>query len=163
MEEIWKDIIGYEGLYQISSLGRVRSLDKTIITKHGHKRTFKGQIIKPNISAGYYSVNLHHKGKAKTIRIHRLLAIAFLEGYKPGLVVNHKDENPLNNDLSNLEWCTQKYNVTYGTSKSKQIETLEKNGHLRPVVLNGVKYRSTSEARKKNHLDGRDLYRKIEK
>ena len=101
MEEIFKEIIGYEGLYWISNLGNVKS---------------KHKILKPVINKdGYYCVSLSKKGKLKTYTLHRLIALHFIENPDNLPQVNHKDEDKLNNSISNLEWCTQQYNHDYGT------------------------------------------------
>lgn len=106
VEEEWKDVIGFEGLYQVSSLGRVKSFRKN----------------KPHILAncvgkhGYCVVILHNgKGLRKNERVHRLVAESFIPNPNNFPYVNHKDENKTNNKVSNLEWCTSKYNTNYGT------------------------------------------------
>lgn len=111
MKEIWKDIQGYEGYYQVSNTGRVRSLDR--IDSRGYKR--KGKILVPLVDKfGYCSVHLLKKSKAKTAKIHRLVAVSFLENPLNYKEINHKDENKLNNSVDNLEWCDRKYNMNYG-------------------------------------------------
>ena len=100
MQEIWKDIKGYEGLYQISNLGNLISI------KHN---TIKPIIVSKNQK--YLRNNLWKDGKYKTFSIHRLVAEAFLPNPNNFTVVNHKDGNKLNNRVDNLEWCTQSYNV----------------------------------------------------
>ena len=118
MTEIWKDIVGYEGLYQVSNLGNVKRLK-------GYKGRGKGYIveehlIKPSISSnGYQNVVLCKNGKTKTFTMHRLVAIAFLYNSDNLPQVNHKDENKLNNCVDNLEWCDSKYNNNYGTRNKK--------------------------------------------
>ena len=107
MEEIWKDIEGYEGLYQVSNMGRVRSLRKNIILREG-------------ISRGYSVLNLSKNGKPLTKKVHRLVANAFIPNPDNLPQVNHKDENKLNNCADNLEWCTQEYNLNYGTGNKKR-------------------------------------------
>lgn len=117
MTEIWKDIVGYEGLYQVSNLGNVKRLK-------GYKGREKGYIveehlIKPSINSnGYQNVVLCKNGKTKTFTMHRLVAIAFLYNSDNLPQVNHKDENKLNNCVDNLEWCDSKYN-NYGTRNKK--------------------------------------------
>ena len=91
------------GLYQVSNLGRVKSL--------GNSKTRKEKILKPEIRTGYYSVNLCKSGKRKKHRVHRLVAQAFIENPKNLPVINHIDENKLNNCVENLEWCTHEYNM----------------------------------------------------
>lgn len=125
MEEIWKDIEGYEGLYQVSNLGRVKSLN--------YHRTRKEQLLKPTKSnRGYFKVYLNKNGKMKTFNVHRLVAQAFIENPNNYPCVNHKDENKINNIVDNLEYCTVAYNNVYGTrvdrvneSRSKPIYCLE--------------------------------------
>ena len=106
--EIWKDIRGYEKQYQISNWGRVRSIPRIV-----NNIILKGEMIKSHINTnGYYQVTL----KGEKHAIHRLVAIAFCNGYAKGLVVNHKDENKKNNRAENLEWVTSDYNKFYGTA-----------------------------------------------
>lgn len=113
MEEIWKDIQGYEGLYMVSNLGRVKSLN--------YRRSGKESILKYNIEKnGYLSVALYKDKKIKRHKIHRLVALAFVDGYEEGLVVNHKDENKKNNTWTNLEWVTSQYNVQYSSYKLRK-------------------------------------------
>ena len=104
MEKIWKDISGYEGSYQVSNYGEVKSF------KYNQER-----ILKPTINgSGYYHVILSKKGNRKTCRVHQLVAIAFLD-HKPNgheLVINHIDRNKLNNYLNNLELVSQRYNTS---------------------------------------------------
>lgn len=129
MKEIWKDILGLEGLFQISNLGRVKSLARDIVI---HKKEKILKTIKPksNSSCQYEHIPLGYNKKQKDILIHRELAKAFIpipDELKDipieDLYVNHKDENKFNNSLDNLEWCTASYNVNYGTAKNRQILT----------------------------------------
>ena len=142
-QEIWKDIEGYEGLYQVSNFGNIKSLDRKVLRKNNKIEGFwvyKGKNIKKNKgNNGYYRVNLHKDGNFEQKRIHQLVANAFLEkkDFKYcdeidkltplcELKVNHKDENKLNNYVGNLEWCTNKYNVTYGNAREKHDKKLKK-------------------------------------
>jgi hypothetical protein len=109
MQETWKDIKNYEGLYQISTLGRIKSFPR--------KGTYKNaKILKPYKDGGnyYYVIGLHKNGKRKYKAIHRLVAETFIPNPNNYPLVNHKDENKLNNCVDNLEWCTHKYNSNYG-------------------------------------------------
>lgn len=120
--EIWRDITGYEGIYQVSNLGRVKSLN--------YGRTGKEKILKTNTDKrGYLRICLCKDGKRKTYRVHRLVLPTFnpVENMEQ-LEVNHIDENKENNKLSNLEWCTSEYNSNYGT-RNKRISEAN-NGKL---------------------------------
>lgn len=120
-KQIWKDIEGYEGLYQVSNTGRVRSLN--------YRCTGETKTIKPRTSKlGYKGVNLCKNGKCKSCYIHRLVALAFIPNPNNYPVVNHKDENPKNNTVENLEWCTQEYNNNYGT-RNEKLSKAKKGKH----------------------------------
>ena len=110
MEEIWKDVVGYEGYYQVSNLGRVRSLDR--IASNGRK--IKGKILstKVNTPPYYPRVSLSVNGKMKLVQVHRLVAQAFVYNPDPEhkTQVGHKDESRTNNRADNLEWVTPKEN-----------------------------------------------------
>ena len=128
-KEIWKDIDGYEGLYQVSNLGRVKSLH------HNKEKILKGSYN----SKGYYFVKLCKNGISKSIFVHRLVAQEFIPNPDNLPIVNHKDENPRNNNVDNLEWCTQKYNANYGTVRERQAQTYfnNRNNH-KPTRYNSV-------------------------
>lgn len=125
--EIWKDVKDYEGLYQVSNLGRVRSL-----------KFEKERILKPGINGrGYFYVNLWKNGEYKQYRVHRLVAQAFLTNSNNLPEVNHRDEDKTNNKVENLEWCDRKYNHNYGTINqriaekcSKQVLQYKKSGEF---------------------------------
>lgn len=106
---IWKDVEGYENLYQVSTDGLVRTSHTGLwkILSLGRKRH------------GYYSVLLHKDGKRKNMLVHRLVAKAFIPNPYNYPYINHKDENPSNNHIENLEWCTAEYNSNYGTCKER--------------------------------------------
>lgn len=118
MEE-WKDIVGYEGLYQVSTLGRVKSLARK--DPRGHQ--LKGKYLKPNKDTqGYYRVSLSKDGIVCRKGIHRLVAETFIDNPCDYPQVNHKDEQPTNNQVDNLEWCTAEYNTNYGTRNQRVSE-----------------------------------------
>lgn len=134
--EIWKPIIGYEGLYEVSSMGRVRSLDRRISyisrTQEGKEytttHTYKGKLMKQhNNHFGYKVIALCMDGKYRTYMVHRLVAEAFIPNPNNYPVVNHKDENKQNNCVENLEWCTQQYNINYGSGNIRRIDTRNQN------------------------------------
>lgn len=122
-DEIWKDIEDFEGIYQISSFGRVKSFKKC-----------KERILKPGVAGGgYLFVHLCKDGKIKEMKIHRLVAKAFIPNPDKLPCVNHLDENKQNNFVSNLEWCDVKYNVNYGTRNKRTSDKLT-NGPLSKQV-----------------------------
>lgn len=126
MSEVWKDIEGYEGRYQVSNLGRIRSIPHTTVSTLGLRRPFEGKILRTHIlGTGYKSVCV--KNPYKRILVHRAVALAFVPGYFEGAQVNHKDENKRNNRVENLEWVTAKENINYGTHNSRCLEWVNKN------------------------------------
>lgn len=146
--EEWRPINGYEGWYEVSNCGRVRSLDRTIAYKDGHVHEYKGRLLKSGTDRdGYLLVSLHKNGKVKAGKVHRLVAQAFIPNPDKLPQVNHKNENKQDNRVSNLEWCSAKYNINYGSGKWRKAESR----HV-PVcqrMLNGklvATYRSVTEA-----------------
>lgn len=124
MKEEWKDISGYLGLYQVSNLGHVRSLDHV-----SNNRTIKGRLLK-NRKTGLdnrIQVGLYKNGKQKQYYVSRLVAEAFIPNPFHYSEVNHIDENVQNNNVSNLEWCDSKYNSNYGMRTKRLTETNYKN------------------------------------
>ena len=126
MKEIWKDIKGYEGYYQISNFGRVKSLDRYVATtgNPSGKRLIKGKLKKPTERIGkngngYYHINLDKNNNSKLFTIHKLVAETFIPNPDNLPCINHKDENKHNNHVDNLEWCTIAYNNIYGTARER--------------------------------------------
>lgn len=115
MSEIWKDIAEFKGSYQVSDIGRVRSVDRVVTFSDGRVRKYKGKVLKPYINnTGYEQVMLYDDNGYNLKRVHRLL----LETFKPhvnmsNLDVNHIDGNKLNNHLTNLEWLTRRDNILH--------------------------------------------------
>lgn len=142
MAEIWRDIEGFEGIYQVSNIGRVKSLN--------YNHTGKEKILKLSDNGwGYLTCHLEYKGVNKHFSAHRLVAEAFLPNPNNLPQVNHKDEDKTNNmvwvnedssidyDKSNLEWCTSEYNINYGTrtkkankSKNKKIIQMDEDNNI---------------------------------
>ena len=127
MKEVWKDILGYEGLYQVNECGNVKSLSRTI-TKGNITYVTKDKILKQSVdSVGYPYVNLSDYKKQKTFRVHQLVAVAFLNHIPDkhkGLVIDHIDGNKLNNIATNLQLITNKKN----TSKDRKNKTSKYTG-----------------------------------
>lgn len=131
-EEVWKDVKGYEGHYQVSNLGNARSLDREVLNQ-GVVQPIKGRILKAGIRNGYKSVVFSLNGKVKNHSMHRLVAEAFIDNEYNLPVVNHIDENKLNNAVNNLEWCTQRENILKSskqTCKPREVAQYTLDGAL---------------------------------
>ena len=148
MSEQWKPIKGYEGIYEVSDLGRVRSLPRMLTDSKGRRHPVPMKMLKMHDRKGYDSVTLHDMGRKAIMSVHRLVAMAFIPNPDNLPVVNHRDENPKNNQVSNLEWCDISYNTRYGTGVEraqakhvyhrKAVEQLTKDGqHV--ATFKGVK------------------------
>lgn len=112
MTEIWKDIRDFEGFYQVSNLGRVRSVERAVLTSSGHKRNYKSKILSsPKDSVGYHVVTLSRMGETKSFKVHNLVANYFLKPKPAGYEVCHRDGDPSNNAANNLRWGTHKSNM----------------------------------------------------
>ena len=147
-DEVWRDVVGYEGLYKVSNKGNVYSVER--ISLQGRK--IGGLTLKPrSFRNGYLHVNLYKNSKVKTKSIHRLVAEAFIPNPNNFPEVNHFDENKINNELSNLEWCDSRYNSNYGTRNeriSKKVRAVNvENGEV-------LTFSSTKEARRKGYSQG---------
>jgi predicted XRE-type DNA-binding protein len=127
--EIFKDVKGYEGFYQVSNLGNVRSLERKVAhRKKGYWQVLKERILKPgNNGKGYLYLTFRKEGEAKNQTIHRLVANAFLDNPENKRCVNHKDGNKLNNKVSNLEWNTHIENMQHAYKTGLRNQTGEKN------------------------------------
>lgn len=128
MDEIWKDITGFEGLYQISNLGRVKCVEHKCPGRCGMRKV-KEHIMTPvKGSKGYFYVSLSKMDRGRTFTVHRLVANAFIPNPENLPCVNHKDEDKFNNNVDNLEWCTHLYNNTYNDvhlKRRKYVHTYE--------------------------------------
>ena len=126
IEEIWRPIEGYEGLYEVSSYGRVRSLDR-----YDNRNCFrKGKVLSPiKDKDGYIQVSLYYNRKMYKKYVHRIVAEAFLPNPDNLPEVNHKDEDKTNNNVTNLEWCDRKYNLSYGSRQERYRNTMLENGY----------------------------------
>lgn len=134
MRELWKPIEGFEGLYEVSNLGRVRSLDREVVREYRSKNpiAIKGKELKGDYTKeGYKVVTLYKEGRRKRAVVNRLVATAFIPNPDPEskTQINHKDEIKDNNIATNLEWCTPKYNSNYGTRTKRFVnKMLNKRG-----------------------------------
>lgn len=151
--EIWKPVVGYENYYEVSNTGKVRGFDK-IVNFGNRKRLIKCHILKGCINFhGYHVVSLSKNGKKTKHTVHRLVAEAFIQNPNNLPCINHKDEVKTNNHVSNLEWCTQKYNMDYSRVWKKSAESRSK-----PVIqltLNGEfvnEYKSGWEAERQTGI-----------
>ena len=117
-QETWNDIPNFKGLYQITPKGEVRSVKRKI-----GNRTYGGKILKQVKDNKYFVVSLSKGNQKKNYAVHRLVAITYIPNPNNFPVVNHKDENPSNNCVDNLEWCTNEYNLQYGTSIERRAQT----------------------------------------
>lgn len=142
MEEIWKDVPGFEGLYQVSNYGQIKSTPR---------RGTAGGIMKGHADRkGYINITLRKDGIQYTQKLHRLIAITFISNPHNYPEVNHRDENKQNNRVDNLEWCTTSYNHEYGT------RTLRASTHCgKPIrcVETGVEYQGAKWASKEMGID----------
>lgn len=175
-QEVWKPVVGYEGLYEVSNLGRIKSL----VGWNGHKYVNREKIMNQSITTtGYKKIELTKDGIKKSLKVHRLVAQSFIPLIAGKTVVNHKDSNPLNNAVENLEWCTiaenNRHAAIYGNRKAMQFDanviitlyctehkTLReiasmKNVSVTPIIQllrsNGVQLRTASESREKYYIN----------
>ena len=155
MIEEWRPVVGYEGLYEVSNIGRVRSLDRFYYRLH------KGKVLSPTKDRyGYLTVTLNCNGKSKTIKIHRLVAQAFLPNPDNLPQVNHKDEDKTNNNVDNLEWCTAKYNVNFGTRQERYRNTMLEKGHWSGLSREEYEKKRYQENKDKRKDSQRKYYQK---
>ena len=130
MEEIWKDIEGYKGLYQVSNLGRVRSLDRRVIRPDGSIMSFRGRMLKQGLTPKFYlKVYPSKRSKKESLQVHRLVALSFIPNPENKSDVNHIDGNKQNNNVKNLEWATALENQLHAYKNGlKHAKHGESNG-----------------------------------
>ena len=138
-KESWRNIIGYEGLYQVNNQGRVRSI------REGRIKMLALTPYSPQGTTSYYKVILYKEGHYRSKWVHRLVAEAFIPNHNNLKEVNHKDENGLNNSVDNLEWCSHRYNNNYGTKNERTSSKLSKA--VKQYDLQGHYIRTFSSAK----------------
>ena len=126
-KEIWRPIKGYEGWYEVSSYGNVRSVDRVVVYSNERKHFYKGQILRLSKDKdGYLQCNLAKNKKNKLCKVHRLVAYTFIPNSNNLPIINHKDVNPSNNHVDNLEWCTYSYNNCYANALQRRVKKRSK-------------------------------------
>ena len=150
--EVWKPITNFEGLYEVSNYGRIKSLGRTIRLRNNGYKIFPERILKTQLWKGYERTQLTKDGKSYTVKVHRVVAKEFIKNPNNLPQVNHKDENKTNNKADNLEWCTQSYNNNFGTKNQRMVETNKKKGNTKKcceamlrVTIKGVICITTGE------------------
>ena len=163
MSEIWRPVIGFEGKYEVSNYGRVRSVDRIVVRSDGRRRFYKGMFLKQLTSdKGYQFVQMSDCHKNVTRMVHRLVAEAFIGPRPAGLEVNHVDEDKSNNCVGNLEYITHKENLAHGTRSERHAIAVGK-----PVIqytLSGefvAEYSSRSAAARETGIGNSDICQAI--
>ena len=146
MEEIWKEIPGFEGLYQVSNYGEIRSTPR---------RGTAGGVMKGHVDQkGYINITLRKDGMQYTQKLHRLIAITFIPNPHNYPEINHKDENKQNNRVDNLEWCTTSYNHEYGT---RTLRASIRCGKPIRCIETGVEYPGARWAARELNIDSSSI------
>lgn len=127
--EVWKDINGFEGLYQVSNLGRVKSMARKVVFGYDSEYQTSEKILSPHTARGYKQVMLSQNGIRYYRQIHRLVAEAFIPNPNNYPIINHKNEIRDDNRVENLEWCTHTYNLAYNGNRAKKSKS-----RMRPIL-----------------------------
>ena len=147
--EVWRDVVGFEGFYKVSNKGNIYSVER----KDSMGRKWGGRILRSGYTrGGYLKVDLYRNGIRKASRVHRLVAEAFIPNPNGYPQVNHRDEDKVNNNVENLEWCTSKYNNIHGTRIERVVKIQSKK--VRAVNIKTgevIRFKSTAEAGRKGY------------
>lgn len=162
-KEMWKDIQGYEGLYQVSNLGRIKSLERYRKNNGGSQTLMQERILRQGkLKKGYCRVELCKDAIRKPYLVHRLVAEAFIPNPNGFPEINHKDEDKANNNAENLEWCDSKYNINYGmhnkklsVTKGTVVQAFDENGEM------VMEFHSMSEADRQTGIPQQNISRCI--
>lgn len=134
MNEIFKSVPGYETLYEVSNLGNVKALDRYNTDKHGKVKFYPGKLLSPEVYSrsftSYKRVTLCKNGKTKRFQVHQLVLLAFIGPAEGKPLVNHIDNNGLNNNLTNLEWCTHSENMMHAQKQGRLFNSQSKGGKI---------------------------------
>lgn len=165
MKEIWKDVEGYEGLYQASNLGRIKALRKERPFAHTI-RVYPEVIMKPSTTKrGYYLVQFMKNGKARHYTLHRIIAKTFIPNPDNKLTVNHINANKLDNSVSNLEWCTYSENQLHACKLGLNKTMFKSEGNIsnKKVINNstGEIYDSIIASAKANNISPYRIYKML--
>ena len=159
--EIWKAVKDYEGLYEVSNTGRVRSLERKVRSGKGcPTRTLRGAVMRPQVSRGYVRLMLCKDGKRKWHSVHRLVAMAFLPNPEELAVINHLDGNKGNNHIGNLQWCTPSENALHAfrtglsvATEHSRVARIKANSRRVRCLDDGKEFSQLSEAARYYGLD----------
>lgn len=158
--EIWKDIPEFGGAYQVSSYGRVRSIDRFVKASYGSEQFRQGKDITPHLTPnGYLAVSIRYNRKTYNFYLHRLVARAFVDNPHSYNEVNHIDEDKTNNHFNNLEWCSHLYNIRYGSTRAKISRARLAKGYGKiPIIQikDGVEIARYDSATDASHITGID-------
>ena len=150
-EENWRDIPGYEGRYQVSNIGNVKSLERTFLMPNGGIAICKERLLTQSLNRnGYQTLNLHKNNKNKFCLVHRLVGLAWLPNPNNFRIMNHIDCNRSNNNVNNIEWCTYNYNSKYCFEMGNSVNAFKEDdviGSLETLNLNtGIFYLTMKDA-----------------
>lgn len=151
-EEVWKDVKGFEGYYQVSNKGRVKSVDRVVSYENEFgtfDRKIQSRVLTTAETTGYQIVSLYKNKKRKMKYVHRLVAEAFISNPNNLPMINHKDEDKINNIVNNLEWCTAAYNMEYNNLRNRNAVKQRKpviGKHLETGEI--IRYPSVTSATK---------------